>query len=304
MKYFVLVNPICGRGLGFKSLEAINNRFQKEGVEYKLVQTEHIGHARALSRNAVLDGYDVIVCASGDGTVNETINGIMEAGKESGKHAAFSVLSIGTGNDFAGGAGIPVGLEASLDSVFNGSRSKIDLGFVIGGDFPEGRYFGNGIGIGFDAAVGIYAAKIRWTRGILAYLIAAIQTVFFYYKPPTLKIELDNHDLEQACLMVSIMNGNRMGGGFKMAPTSRNDDGLFNLCIAESASKLRMLGLIPYFLFGTQESQKEIKMLQSASVKVTSVKGNFPCHADGEMIGFTCDRIEVSLLPNALDLIK
>jgi len=304
MKYFVLVNPICGRGLGAKSLEAIDSRFKKEGVEYKLVQTERVGHARELSRDAVLDGYDVIVCASGDGTVNETINGIMEARSVSNKQAAFCVLSIGTGNDFAGGAGIPVGLEASLDSVFKGERTKIDLGFVKGGDFPQGRYFGNGIGIGFDAAVGIYAAKIRWTRGILAYLIAAIQTVFFYYKPPTLKIELDNHKLEQACLMVSIMNGNRMGGGFKMTPTSRNDDGLFNLCIAESASKPRMLVLIPYFLFGTQESQKEIKMLQSTSVKVTSVKGDFPCHADGEMIGFNCEGIEVSLLPGVLDLIK
>lgn len=304
MKYFVLVNPVCGRGLGSKSLEAIDNRFRKEGVEYKLVQTERVGHASELSKRAVLEGYDVIVCASGDGTVNETINGIMDAKMESGKQAAFSVLSIGTGNDFAGGAGIPVGLEPSLDSVFNGVRSKIDLGFVKGGDFPEGRYFGNGIGIGFDAAVGIYAAKIRWTRGILAYLIAAIQTVFFYYIPPTLKIELDNHNLELDCLMVSIMNGNRMGGGFKMAPTSRNDDGLFNLCIAESASKLRMLGLIPYFLFGTQETQKEIRMLQSTSIKVTSIKGNFPCHADGEMIGFLCDGIEVKLLPGALDLIK
>lgn len=304
MKYFVILNPICGRGLGAKSLDAITNRFEEEGVEYTLVQTEGKGHARDLARMAVVDGYDAIVCASGDGTVNEAINGIMDAKREIGKQAAFSVLSVGTGNDFAGGAGIPVGLEPSLDSLFRGSITKIDLGVVSGGDFPEGRYFGNGIGIGFDAAVGIYAEKIRWTRGILAYLIAAIQTVFFYYKPPTLRIELDDQVLEQPCLMVSIMNGTRMGGGFKMAPSSVNNDGLFNLCIAESASKARMFGLIPHFLSGTQEGQKEIKMLQSATAKIKTIKGNFPCHADGEMIGFICEEVEVNLLPGALDLIK
>lgn len=304
MKYYVIVNPVCGRGLGERSVEAIRSRFENEGKDFTLARTERRGHAWELAKQAVLDGYDVVVCASGDGTINETINGMMEAKLEGGKEAAFSVLSIGTGNDFAGGAGIPVGLDESMDTLFAGSPKDIDLGLIKGGDHQEGRYFGNGVGIGFDAAVGTYAEKVRWTRGLLAYLIGVIQTVFFYYDPPKVRIDLDDDSIEQFSLMVSIMNGNRMGGGFKMAPNSKIDDGFFDLCIAESPSKARIFGLIPYFLKGTQEGQKEIKMPRSKTVKVTCLEGDFPCHADGEMIGFNVDAVEISILPSAMKLIK
>lgn len=304
MKYFVIVNPICGRGLGEKSVEQIRQRFEREKVDFTLVLTERRGHAWQLAKQAGTDGYDAVICASGDGTINEAINGIMESASLGFKIPAFSVLSIGTGNDFAGGAGIPVGLEESLNALFSGKIRKIDLGIIKGGDYPNGRYFGNGVGIGFDAAVGTYAEKIRWTRGLLAYLIGVIQTVFFYYTPPKVRIQLDGEVIEQFSLMVSIMNGKRMGGGFKMAPSSVMDDGLFNLCIAESPSKARIFGLIPHFLNGTQEGQKEIKMPQSSSVDVQCLEGDFPCHADGEIIGYTCTSVHVSILPAAMELIN
>lgn len=304
MKYFVIVNPVSGRGLGGRSVDTIRERFEKEKVDHTLVLTEQRGHAWQLAKQAAADGYDAVICASGDGTINEAINGIMEAGSLGFKKPAFSVLSIGTGNDFAGGAGIPVGLEESLNALFAGKIRKVDLGIIKGGDFPQGRYFGNGVGIGFDAAVGTYAERVRWTRGILAYLIGVIQTVFFYYDPPKLRIELDNETIEQFSLMVSIMNGRRMGGGFQMAPRSVMDDGLFNLCIAESASKGRIFGLIPHFLNGTQEGQQEIKMPQSTAVNVECLEGDFPCHADGEMISFNCRSVKIDILPGALELIN
>ncbi|MBK7454586.1 MAG: hypothetical protein IPJ46_12975 [Anaerolineales bacterium] len=60
---------------------------------------------------------------------------------------------------------------------------------------PKGRYFGNGIGVGFDAAaVGNEAIKIRWTRGLPAYLIGVIKTVFLYYNPPNVEILLDDSE--------------------------------------------------------------------------------------------------------------
>jgi len=303
MRYFVMVNPICGRGLGEKSIPAIEERLKQAGLDFTLVRTERVWHAAELSEQAVRDGYDVIVCASGDGTLNEAINGLMKARAAGFNHAAFSVLSIGTGNDFSSGMGIPTDLEHCLSVLLANKRKTIDIGFVKGGDFPDGRYFGNGIGIGFDAAVGTAASKVRWTRGLLAYLIGVIATVFLYYAPPKVKITLDEEEIIQRSLMISIMNGKRMGGGFHMAPNSKSDDGIFDLCIAETASKARIFGLIPYFLKGTQEGQPEIKMRKSKKVTVTALDGNFPAHADGEMLCYNGTELTMELLPAQLEII-
>lgn len=303
MCYFVMVNPICGRGLGVKSIPAIEARLKQAGLDFTLVRTERVWHAAELAEQAVRDGYNVIVCASGDGTLNEAINGLMKARQAGFNHAAFGMLSIETGNDFASGMGIPTGLEQSMTVLLAGKRKTIDIGFGKGGDFPEGRYFGNGIGIGFDAAVGTAASKVRWTRGLLAYLIGVIATVFLYYNPPKVKIVLDDEEIIQKSLMVSIMNGKRMGGGFQMAPNSRSNDGVFDLCIAETASKARIFCLIPYFLKGTQEGQPEIKMRRTKKVTVTTLEGDFPAHADGEMLCYNGTCLTMELLPAQLEII-
>ena len=136
MKYFIIVNPISGRGLGEKSIPKIESSLRANRLDFALAQTERVWHAAELAEKAVRDGYDVVVCASGDGTVNESINGIMRARKDGHMNTAFSVISIGTGNDFAGGTGIPTNLEDSLKSLVANKRKKIDIGFVKGGDYP------------------------------------------------------------------------------------------------------------------------------------------------------------------------
>ena len=303
MRYYVIVNPTSGRGLGERSIPVIEETFKKAGLDFSLVCTERTMHAVKLAEQAASEGYDVVVCASGDGTINEAINGLMNARKMGVNHTAFGVISIGTGNDFADGVGIPTTLQESLNTLLADKRKFIDIGFVKGGDYPEGRYFGNGVGIGFDAAVGTAASKVRWTRGLLAYLIGVIATVFLYYSPPKVKIMVDDREIIQHSLLISIMNGNRMGGGFKTAPNSIADDGLFDLCVAENASKARIFGLIPYFLKGTQEGQPEIKMLRAKKVVVDAIEGDFPAHADGEMLCYQGTSLSVEIFSRHLEII-
>lgn len=304
MKYFVIVNPTSGHGLGKKSVSKIKSSLQESKLDFTLVQTERMWHAAELAEGAARAGYDVIVCASGDGTVNEAINGIMKARKDGHTQTAFSVLSIGTGNDFAGGTGIPGNLNDGLRSLITNKRKRIDIGLVTGGDYPDGRYFGNGIGVGFDAAVGSEAIKVRWTRGLPAYLIGVIKTVFLYYDPALVEIILDDKEtIKQVSLMVSVMNGRRMGGGFQMAPESLADDGLFDLCIAETASKARILALIPHFIRGTQASQPEVKMRRASKVSIKSLDKTFPAHADGEFICLSGSHLTLELLPRELEII-
>lgn len=304
MRYFIIVNPTSGHGLGEKSIPHIESNLKENGLDFTLVRTERMWHAADLAEQAVKDGYDVIVCASGDGTVNEAINGIMRARKDGHNKTAFTVLGIGTGNDFAGGTGIPTNLIDGLKSLKINKRKRIDLGFVKGGDYPDGRYFGNGIGVGFDAAVGNEAVKVRWARGLPAYLIGVIKTVFLYYNPAQVEIILDgNETIKQVSLMISIMNGRRMGGGFQMAPESLPDDGFFDLCIAETASKGRILGLIPHFIRGTQASQPEVKMRRAKTVSIKSLDMTFPAHADGEFICLSGSHLTLELLPSELEII-
>ena len=304
MKYFVIVNPISGHGLGEKSIPQIKSSLQESGLDFTLVRTERVWHAAELAEGAARGGYDVIVCASGDGTVNECINGIMNAKKAGHNSVAFGVLGIGTGNDFAGGTGIPTNLTDGLKALKEGKRKKIDLGFVKGGFYPGGRYFGNGIGVGFDAAVGNEAVKVRWARGLPAYLIGVFKTVFLYYDPARVEITLDDQEtIKQASLMVSVMNGKRMGGGFKMAPESESNDGYFDLCIVEGVSKGRVFTLIPHFLSGTQMTQPEVKMRRAKKVSIRSLDKTFPAHADGEFICLEGKDLSLEVLPLELEII-
>ncbi len=303
MKTLIILNPISGRGYAGKAVPDIEACLRAQGVDFTLTRTERPWHAAGIAEQAARDGYDLVVSASGDGTANEVVNGLMRARAAGFDRTAFSILPVGTGNDMAYSLGVRGALEETCQALAADRRKRIDVGWVRGGDFPEGRYFANGVGIGFDAAVGFAAVKIRWARGLPAYLIAVIQTVFFYYKAPQVRIELDGETIEQSSLMVSIMNGIRLGGGFFTAPNGDPGDGTFDLCIAESASKARIFGLIPYFLKGTQDGQPEIKMRHSKKVTVTALDNPFPAHCDGETLCYEGRKLEIELIPAALEFV-
>jgi diacylglycerol kinase family enzyme len=198
---------------------------------------------------------------------------------------------------------VPVDLVEAIEAIKQGNRRRVDIGLMKGCDFPDGRYFGNCVGIGFDAAGTIQSRKITWASGMLAYFIAVVQTIFWYYKAPTLQIEMDDETLTQSSLMVSIMNGQRIGGGFWVAPDAIPDDGRFDLCIAEEVSRARMFTFIPHFIKGTQATQPEIKMRKSKTARVTAVEGSMPVHIDGEITGKACKELTVEILPGQLEII-
>lgn len=301
-KFLIIINPISGRGAGLLAKPSIENFVREHHLDAHIVISEYPGHTVKLANQGATT-HDVIVAAGGDGTANEVINGIMNATPESVSLISMAVLSIGRGNDFAYGAGIPIGLESGLNALLTSKPIAIDIGRITGGDYPAGRYFGNGVGIGFDAVVGFVAAKSRLS-GFLSYIVAALKTIFIFYSAPLIELEYDSGSLRLPALMVSVMNGKRMGGGFYMAPKSSNQDGLFDLCIAREVSKTRILSLIPHFLRGTQFSQPEIQFLQTSALSVRALNGHLPIHADGETICTAGDQVEIEIIPKALKIWK
>ena len=297
----VILNPAAGSGNGGRQRAAIERGLAERGIAYELVQTRQRGDAIELARQGVQDGRKRIVAAGGDGTVNEVINGVMQAGP--GEPPALGVLSVGRGNDFAYGAGIPGDLQGALDVLRDGQPRLLDLGLVRGGLFPEGRYFGNCVGIGFDAVGTIEASKLPRLGGFLSFLVAVLKTIFIYNRGPLVRLAFNGRELTLPVLMVSIMNGQRLGGGFWMAPEATASDGRFDLCIVEQVPRRRILGLIPHFLRGTQAGQPEVQSGRASRITVEALEGVLPAQTDGEIICIDGTRLEVELLPSALKVL-
>ncbi len=302
-KHLIILNPTADRGNAKDRITVIKELMDSYDLTYDIVQTNAMLHAVELGKKGVRDGYDAIISASGDGTANEVINALMEMKVEKEHSVQLGVFPIGTGNDFAFGADVPEELEDAIKTVADGKSKLIDIGFVKGGDFPDGRYFGNCIGVGFDAEAGYVAAGLAPLRGFLSYIVAAVLTAFIYFKAPTLEIEYDDKKIVKPLLMCSIMLGTRLGGGFFMAPDTKNDDGVFDVCIVDEVKSTRILGLIPFFFKGTQATQDEVEMIQAKSIKVTAVKGSLSAHVDGETLCEKGESVEVELFPKALDML-
>ncbi len=184
-----------------------------------------------------------------------------------------------------------------------GNRGRIDGGWAAGGDFPKGRHFGNGVGIGFDAVVGFEALKMKRLQGFLSYLAAALKTIMLYYRAPLVRIEFDGEMITQPSLMVSIMNGRRMGGVFMMTPEAEIDDGKFDLCIAEQVGRLTMLALIARFTRGTQATHASIRTGRARRVVVTALEGALPAHADGETLCTNGQRLSLELHARQIEML-
>ncbi len=298
----IIVNPNSGRGEGMRSIPQIEACLQSHALDYELVQTERPWHAVELAQLAVTEGFDVVVAAGGDGTANEVINGLMLA-KAAGLHATMGVLPVGQGNDFAFGMEIPQELEPACQVLADNHRRMIDIGRVSGALYPQGRYFGNGVGVGFDAVVGFEALKLTRLHGFPAYLVAALKTIFLYFNAPKVQLELNDENLTVSALMVSVMNGRRMGGGFMMAPQGDPQDGQLTLCIAQEVSKLGIFKLIPRFMAGTQESHPAVLFRNTARVQVTALEGVLPTHADGETVSIEGRELLIELLPAQLEIL-
>jgi len=313
MRYKVIVNPLAGRGFGAQSTPTIQRLLTEHGLDYDLVTTSYAGDAVELARQAVIDGYDVIVAAGGDGTYHEVINGMAAASKDD-VFGTLGVLPVGSGSDFAFTAGIPPDLERACARLAAGQYKTIDLGRVtVDGNANQpgiSQYFDNTVGIGFDGVVTVECMKFKRLRGMALYLPVVLKTVFVSFKAPQAVIEYEPlpasgeeeeassparpgegwggsqpevQRLERTVLMATVCNGQREGGGFFIAPQARNDDSLLDLCLADNMPRLKILGMIPRFMQGTHVDHPSVTMLRTKRVAISS-QDPLIAHADGELL--------------------
>lgn len=296
----VILNPTAGRGAGARLSSKIAESLHSHGLEFELSTTTGPSSATVLAREAAARGCEAVVAVGGDGTVNEVLNGLMAATQDA-NGTALGVVPIGTGNDFAFGAGVPLSLREACQAIARGQSRVLDVGRMRA-DSEEPRYFLNGVGMGFDAQANIESRKIRRLRGTLLYVVAVLRTLAFYYYSPLITMRVDGDELVQPSLLISVMNGRRMGGGFYITPSSEMDDGLFDFCVAAQVSRPKMVAFVPRFMRGTHTTDVDITMGQGRQITVVS-ESPWVAHLDGEIYGMGARRYEIELLPQRLRLI-
>lgn len=272
MKILFIVNPVAGKGQAKRMVPDIKKMMADvDDADYDICYTEKAGHATSIARDGANQGYDIIYAVGGDGTVNEVMNGLV------GTDSALAILPGGSGNDFIRTVDGKDDGDNIIKDTINGTKKLIDVGII------NGRYFINISSVGFDAEVVLATERFKklCLSGSAAYIAGLISTIFTR-KPSRVKIAMDGIEIEKEILLTAVANGKYYGGGMKAAPDAVFDDGLFDVCVIEKVSKLKMLLLFPQFIKGRHARFKEVSFYKSKKVCIKSQKP-IAVNVDGEV---------------------
>jgi diacylglycerol kinase (ATP) len=263
----VILNPAA------HSERAQRRRARVESLAHGSVicATSRSGEAESMARRAVQEGFEKIVAAGGDGTVNEVVNGL------AGSNATLGLLPIGTMNVFATELGLPAhDLELCWNIIQNANTRLVDL------PNANGKHFVQLAGVGLDAqVVKETSSKLRRSFGPLSYLISAAQIAA--RQPPRLFIESENATIDEGSFVL-IGNGRLYGGPFPFFKNALIDDGLFDVVVFKRLGYLEIIKYLQDVIFSSEIRVPEIEYFQTRRLRVDSDQ-LVPVELDGELVG-------------------
>lgn len=286
--YKFIVNPVAARGKCARVSKKMIQICIDRNMDYDLVYTSKAGDAIALADQAK-NQFDCVVAVGGDGTINEVVNGIM------GGSAKLGIVSIGTGNDFVRAVDVPLKLDRAIDNLVNFKTKIIDIGKA------NGRYFQNGLGIGFDAWVVKQTLKVRKLRGTAVYFYSVLKTIYSY-EPPLISLSYNDIRREERLFMITAGNGISLGGGFKLTPLAVIDDGLLDLNIIRNLNKWEIYQNLISVFAGKHIHMEQVTTDRTDHFTIESDEG-FATHVDGELLSLNLKSLDVELLPRALEVV-
>ena len=219
--------------------------------------TSRSGEAESMARRAAQEGFEKIVAAGGDGTVNEVVNGL------AGSNATLGLLPIGTMNVFATELGLPAhDLDMCWNIIQNANTRLVDL------PSANGKYFVQLAGVGLDAqVVKETSSKLRRSFGPLSYLISAAQIAA--RPPPRLFIESENASIDEGSFVL-VGNGRLYGGPFPFFKHALIDDGLFDVVVFKRLGYLEIIKYLQDVIFSSEIRAPEIEYFQTRRLRVDS----------------------------------
>jgi len=256
MRTLCIVNPIAGKGRALQVWKQFSGKLKQLYGELDMVPTRCAGDATTLARQGVEEGYELVVAFGGDGTLHEVVNGMV------GGSTALGVVPAGTGNDFARSLGIGKDLNRAFQVLSDGHMKRIDLGTF------DGHYFLNMGGLGLDASVAHRINSKRILRGQLAYLVAVLQTLAAYDSYP-LEICIDEQVINQEAIIVSVGNGQYVGGGFRLLPQASLEDGLLDIMIVGYVGRGEIIKTLPALYKGTHVGHPKCSFYRGRDVKIS-----------------------------------
>jgi YegS/Rv2252/BmrU family lipid kinase len=274
----VIFNPVA-RG---EKARRFRRHLGEIAAECTFKQTAAAGHARRLAAEAVDEGFDTIVAAGGDGTINEVLNGI--AGVSDGfKRARLGVLPLGTVNVFARELGIPRRFEPAWQTIRQGREMRIDLPAVEYGDneAPQRRCFGQLAGAGLDArAIKLVNWPLKKKIGSLAYVVAGLRALF--QPSPAITVTAGQRQVKGELVLIG--NGRLYGGEFQLFPRADLCDGLLEVCVFPRVNWWTLVRCGPSLLLRGRLPSGITENFQAASLSLTS-SSPVPFEVDGEWAG-------------------
>jgi YegS/Rv2252/BmrU family lipid kinase len=265
----------------------------------QLKPTTAPGGARPLAEQAVREGFDTIIAAGGDGTINETVNGMGDA--NGFEKARLAVFPLGTANVFARELGLPFRLPKAWQVIQEGKETRVDLGLAEWQEAGQARqrYFIQLGGSGLDArSIELldYNQKRRW--GALAYILAGFRAL--REKKPAIRVETDGQTVIGELVLLG--NGKRYGGPFQVFPHARLDDGKLDATIFPHANLRTLIRFGFDYLLCRREGIGGSRQLQATKIALKS-EGNakVPFELDGDNVGHL--PLAVSACPKRLRVV-
>lgn len=230
------------------------------------------GDATSIARHFVQENFDVVASAGGDGTANETAQGLL------GSDTALTVIPYGSGNGLARGLHIPMNKKKALLNILKGKIRPIDVGEITDGD--KHRLFFGFSGIGYDAYIGKLFNERKGRRGLFSYIYLSIAS-YGKFTPVSLRIKVNEKEIFGQPFVLAVANTSEYGNGAKIAPHAIPDDALFELCILQDITMFKGL-LSGWRLFdGSIDKIAEMTMLRTNRVEVFPDSSVY-YHVDGE----------------------
>lgn len=258
----LIINPTAGRERAKYHKENLRRQLESMFDDVELRETEQSGDATLWAKEAALIGFDAVFSMGGDGTLNETINGLAQANKP----IDFGFIPLGTINDLARALNIPLHPEVAIDMLPRCKTVKVDIAKA------NDRYFINTIATGImPEAVGHVSIEQKTRLGPLAYFLTGIkarqahETSLFKITTP------EGASIYRSPLIVAMLT-NSVGSFRNLAPQARVDDGKIWLGIFKDFNYLDLIKVIPEFLSGQPLTSElmTLKALEEVRIELLS----------------------------------
>ncbi|MFJ6213593.1 diacylglycerol kinase [Streptomyces sp. NPDC092296] len=275
----LLVNPTAGRGRGARAAAPAAAALRAAGLTVRQLAGRDGPHALELAREAVRGGARALVAVGGDGMVGLALQAV------AGSAVPLGVIPAGTGNDFARALRLPTADPAAAGRLAarvlgGGAGRAVDLGRVASA--AGERWFGTVLACGLDSRVNDRANRMSRPGGRLRYDVALLAELAAL-RPIRYRLVLDGvvHDLDAT--LIAVGNAPSYGGGMRICPGARLDDGRFDVTVVAPCSRTRLLTVFPRVYRGTHVGHPLVSVHRAASVRLEAP--DLAGYADGERIG-------------------